>query len=140
MENPELVQLKTFPKTERLHSRKKIKELFSEGSSFFVHPFKLILLPQETEGGTLHQVLITVPKKHFKHAVDRNRIRRQIKELYRLHKGKWPPTPEPNQHYLIAILYLAKEKYDYDFLEQKFLAALERLKTKSESAAIDSKQ
>ena len=132
------VYSKTFTKAERLHSRKKIKELFSKGSSFFVHPFKLILLPQETEGGTLHQVLITVPKKHFKHAVDRNRIRRQIKELYRLHKDKWPATPQPHQHYLIAILYLAKEKYDYDFLEQKFLAALERLKTKSESRSKDS--
>ena len=140
MENPKLVQLKTFPKTERLHSRKTIQELFSEGSSFFVHPFKILVLPQVTEGKRPHQVLITVPKKHFKHAVDRNRIRRQIKELYRLHKEKWPPTPEPRQHYLIAILYLAKEKYDYDFLEQKFLAALERLKTKSESAPIDSKQ
>jgi ribonuclease P protein component len=135
-----LLPNRTLPKIERLRSRKLIKELFSKGSSFFVHPFKILVLPQVTEGEMPHQVLFTVPKKHFKHAVDRNRIRRQIKELYRLHKEKWPPTSQPNQHYLIAILYLAKEKYGYDFLEQKFLAALERLKTKSESGPIDSKQ
>jgi len=127
MDKPEDVQPKTFTKAERLHSGKLIKELFSEGSSFFVHPFKLILLPKEAEGDIPHQVLISVPKKYFKHAVDRNRIRRQIKELYRLHKEKWPPPTQSNQHYLIAILYLAKEKYDYDFLEQKFLAVLNRL-------------
>src|SRR4051812_43206035 len=77
-----------FPKEERLSSKKLIEELFSKGSSYYLYPFRLLVKDEKLpEGQLFPQVLISVPKKKFKKAVDRNRLRRQIKEAYRLNKG-----------------------------------------------------
>lgn len=73
-----------FPKSEKLKKEKVIKQLFSKGKSVYKYPFKLLWLPNAVaEEQTNPQVLVSVPKRAFKKAVDRNRIKRQIKEAYR---------------------------------------------------------
>ena len=73
----------TLGKTERLKSRKLIKKLFEEGISIKNYPFRLVYIATETPP---IKSSFSVPKRNFKKAVDRNRIKRLIKEAYRLEK------------------------------------------------------
>lgn len=71
-----------FPKSHRLCSKYLIDKLFEPGcsKSFSAFPLRLIIRTVEEENT---QLLISVPKRYFKHAVDRNRVKRQIREAYR---------------------------------------------------------
>lgn len=98
----------TFKKPERLSSKKEIQELFKNGSSFYLYPFKVVTLPNVES--KVHQVLFSVPKRIFKHAVDRNLLKRRMREAYRLHKHLL--TIEP-QVLNIAYIYTSKDILDY---------------------------
>src|SRR5574344_2820787 len=75
-----------FPKAEHLTSRREIEALFSKGSmAAYKFPLRAIFHISNSESVPV-KVLISVSKRHFKHAVDRNRAKRQIREAYRLHK------------------------------------------------------
>ena len=76
----------TFTKEERLCNKKLIDELFHNGSSFLCYPFKVSWLLTDTPQEFPAQVLLSVSKKRFKHAVDRNLLKRRIREAYRLNK------------------------------------------------------
>ncbi len=76
----------TLGKAERLKSRKLIGKLFEEGSSLKVYPFKLVYLKTTHTSDFPVQTAFSVPKRKFKKAVDRNRIKRLLKEAYRLDK------------------------------------------------------
>jgi ribonuclease P protein component len=75
----------TLSKKERLSSGKRIEQLFSSGQTFNVYPIRVIYFLGHTESPGI-QVLFSVPKKRFKKAVDRNRIKRLLREAYRLQK------------------------------------------------------
>ena len=116
----------TFPKEERLHSKKMIQELFEKGSSFYLYPFKIIYLKsQETTGA--NQVLISVAKRNFKKAVDRNLVKRRVREAYRLHKHRLNFSQKNKSPLLIAYLYTAKEIHPFHFIENKLIKSLTRL-------------
>lgn len=117
----------TFRREERLKSKKLIDQLFAEGKGISSNPIRLLYLPQESEN-RFPQVLFTVSKRNFKRAVDRNRIKRQMREVYRLHRDRYFPSEAKNA-YLLAFIYTAKEKIPYNILEKKLNLALERLKT-----------
>jgi ribonuclease P protein component len=125
-----------FPKEERLTSKKLIEDLFKNGSSYYLHPFRLLFLYNKSEKQNLAfpQVLFSIPKRNFKKAVDRNRIRRQLKEIYRKNKyelfGKAGPDVLPAS---LAILYTAKEKISFEMLEKKLILILLRLKEANNS-------
>jgi ribonuclease P protein component len=119
--------LNKFPKKERLSSKKLIKELFSKGSSFFLYPFKIFYLANYPESTpAVDQVLISVPKKHFKSAVKRNSVRRKIKEAYRLNK---PVIKESDRslYYIIGFVYISKDILPYNEIDLKLKAILKRL-------------
>ena len=94
-----------FKKEERLSKEKHIQELFDKGSSFYLYPFKVFFLLNRDPEFPVHQILISVSKKNFKKAVDRNLIKRRIREGYRLNKNR---LPDQNK-LLIAYIYSAKE-------------------------------
>lgn len=80
---------KSFCKNERIVSQKQIDKLFAgDGShSRAAFPLRVVYLIEDGMGGmSSAQVLISVPKRKFRHAVDRNRVKRQIREAYRLNK------------------------------------------------------
>ena len=79
----------SFKKEERLCNVKLIEKLFTDGSSFLVYPFRIIWLSEVANSVHPVQVLISVPKKRFKRAVDRNLLKRRIRELYRIHKSEF---------------------------------------------------
>ena len=76
----------TFNKQEKLKSRKLTKQLFAEGKSFLVFPIKVVYLPIVELVDFPIKVGVSASSKTFKHAVDRNRIKRVLKEQYRLYK------------------------------------------------------
>ena len=78
---------KTLRKEERLNSLILIERMFSGGSkSLSAFPLRAVFLPVEGEDYPTASYLISVPKKRFKHAVDRNRVKRQVREAIRKHK------------------------------------------------------
>ncbi len=118
----------TFTRDERLKSKKLIQELFDKGSSFYLSPLKVLYLPYTPEDGKQNQVLVTVPKRLFKKAVTRNKIRRRIKEAYRLHK--YLLTAENlKSPLLIAYIYIGKEVLDYKLIEKQLIKSLSRLRS-----------
>ena len=116
----------TFPKDERLSSKKIIKELFAKGSSLYLYPFRLLHLPAEGPVA-LPQVLFTVPKRHFKKAVSRNLLKRRMREAYRRHKATFFLRAEKKTPAFLAILYIAKEEIPFDMIEKKLILALGRM-------------
>ena len=112
----------TFKKHEKLTSEKAIKELFERGSSFYLSPFKVLSIPQPLTGSA-SQVLISVPARNFKRSVDRNKIKRRIREAYRLNKGQF----ESGSKCLIAYIYVAKDILPSTEIHQKLLLTLEKL-------------
>jgi ribonuclease P protein component len=112
----------TFKKDEKLSSEKWIKELFEKGSSFYLHPFKVIILPHPNSTCP-NQVLISVPARNFKRSIDRNIIKRRIREAYRLHKHQFVS----NQKWLIAYIYTAKEILPSALIHEKLPLTLTRI-------------
>ena len=114
----------SFKKAERLNSKKLIKELFNKGSSFYLYPFKVIYLSDPSDTPNT-QVLISVSKRNFKKAVDRNKIKRRIKEAYRLNKGQLN-TPHS---ILIAYIYTSREILSFQEIQNKIISSFDKLMT-----------
>lgn len=118
----------TFKKEERLYKRKNIEALFSKGAFFFSFPFKIIWLETEKQQDFPAKLLISVPKRNFKRAVDRNRVKRLIREAYRKNKGLLYGALEFQNIYLnFAIIYTQKEIFSYQEIESSIIVMLEKL-------------
>ena len=76
----------SYPKKEKLKSQKRIEQLFSEGKSVNAYPLRMVYLKSDFNGNTTFKTGVTVSKRNFKKAVDRNRIKRLLREAYRLNK------------------------------------------------------
>ena len=118
----------TFTKKERLKSKKIIGRLFNkEGSSFAIYPLRVIWLKIPLDSSFPAQFTVSVPKRKFKIAAHRNRIRRQIKEAYRLNKHiLYKYLEEEDMQIAFMILYTGKEAISYQEIEQKVVALLHR--------------
>ncbi|KAA3440791.1 ribonuclease P protein component [Rufibacter hautae] len=119
-----------FPKEERLRSKKLIEQLFREGSSFNSYPLRFVALQVPGSAELPVQVLVSVSKRSFKKAVDRNRIKRQMREAYRLHKHTLSKANPEGGTWCIGILYIGKEKSPFNVISKKLNLGLERLLTK----------
>lgn len=108
------VHMFSFSKDERLCSRKAIDRLFAEGKGFTIFPLRILHLPQET-----NQILVSVSKRHFKRAIDRNTIKRRIREGYRLNKHLLLSSGQA-----IGYIYLAKEILPSQVIHEKIKLSL----------------
>ena len=101
----------TFKKREHIVSTRLIETLFGSGSkSMAAYPLRAVyqMVPRTLTDIPV-QVLISVPKKHFKHAVDRNRVKRQVREAYRHQKQTLFDAVSEDQSLLLAFVWLSDE-------------------------------
>lgn len=115
---------KTFPKKEKLKSKKLFDRLFAEGKAIKAHNVKLFYLRTELPVAVPFQVGVTVPKKNFRSAVKRNRIKRLLREGYRLNKHAIFNNSEDSFAFLF--LYLGKEMPDYQATESSIKEILQK--------------
>lgn len=111
-----------FRKEERLHSKISIQELFDKGSSFYLYPFKVLFIKGKPDS-TINQVLFTVSKRNFKRAVDRNKIKRRVREAFRLNKSQLSIP----QKLLIGYIYTPKEILPYAQIAEAMVKSFKRL-------------
>ncbi len=116
----------SLTKPERLSQKKLIQELFDKGSSFYLYPFKILVLPQTNPTVAIHQLLISVPKSIFKRAVDRNKIKRRIREGYRLNKSILPQ----DKKFSFAYIYTAKEILPSAQIHEKIILSFKKIAAK----------
>ena len=117
-----------FPKSERLNSNIKIDRLFTDGKAFLVYPLRTVyFISSENPSGV--EVLISVPKKKFKRAVHRNRIKRLIREAYRLNKNELCNVViSGNLQMQVAFVYVADKELNFHELNDKMKQILDQLK------------
>ena len=117
-----------FPKKQKLCGEKVIERLFANGKSISEKPFRAIWNFEKNNDQVFVKSLIVVSKKRLKLAVDRNVVKRRIKEAYRLQKKQLECFLEgTNQQLNLAIIYQQEEILDYKTLEEKINLLLSRL-------------
>lgn len=109
-----------FTKAERLTRKKVIESLFAEGRSFSAYPLKVVFQPGTERQ---NQVLISVPVRAFPKAVDRNTLKRRIREGYRLNKAMLAASTR----YSLAYIYIAKEILPSTAIHEAIQTSLRRL-------------
>ena len=117
-----------FPKKQKLCGEKVIERLFANGKSISEKPFRAIWNFEKNNDQVCVKSLIVVSKKRLKLAVERNVVKRRIKEAYRLQKKKLECFLEStNQQLNLAVIYQEEEILDYKTLEEKINLLLSRL-------------
>lgn len=121
----------TFIKEERLSSQKDIDFLFENGSSFISYPLRIIFKERDSDSSSLPSILVSVSKKRFKRAVKRNRIKRLIRETYRLNKNELTEfLVLKKKNLLIAFLYVSNDLLEYPEIDKSMKKAIEILKNR----------
>lgn len=119
----------TFKKYERLCSRLLMDRLFQgDNRSVSAYPIRAVFLPVERSEQQGVSVLISVPKKRFHDAVDRNRVKRQLREAYRKHKHVLiEQMSEREQGLLIAFVYVSPQIESTDYIEKRMTRLLGKI-------------
>ena len=107
----------TYPKTEKLKSRTVINSLFSDGKTIGKYPLRLVYIENCAENADKIKFGVSVSKKHFKKAVDRNYFKRVLRECYRLNKHLILETT--NRKFSIMFFYQTKERLTYQEINEK---------------------
>lgn len=113
----------SFGKEERLSKKKSIDELFKKGASRLSFPVKYIFTRNPDKTCRAHQILISVPIKNFRKAVDRNTLKRRIREGYRLNKALLHGTPA----LCIAYIYIAREILPSEVIHKSICVSMKEL-------------
>lgn len=116
----------SFSKSERLCGTVAINMLFTKGHVIYKHPLKIVWLPCELDNNHAVKVVISVSKRNFKKAIDRNRIKRMLRECFRLNKYIIEQELHGHKGYL-ALVYTGKELPNYWNLELIIIQLFKRL-------------
>ena len=110
----------TYNKDEKLKSQKAIEQLFTEGKSVSAYPLRMVYLNNQSQ----LKVGVSVSKRNFKLAVHRNRVKRLLREGYRLNKNLL--IDNKLDHYTLMILYISKEMPNFKTIDKKMKALLSK--------------
>jgi ribonuclease P protein component len=114
----------TYPKKEKLKSKTTIDLLFSEGNSVSKFPLRLVYVENKEENAELMKMGVSVSKKYFKKAVDRNYFKRVLRETYRLNKHILIDNLE--KPYAFMFFYQTKEQLSYQEIEEKTIQLFQK--------------
>ena len=122
--------MSTFPKDERLNSRKQIAALLAGGNKMHIYPFRIYWMLSSCDTPSFHlEAAFSVPKKKFKRAVWRNRIKRMMREAFRLEKeGLKSGLADTAGNLSLLIIYTPKKEEPYPVIHQGTHKMLEELK------------
>lgn len=113
---------------ERLKSAKQLGILFKEGRSFVKFPLRFVWMPAARTGASPARVAFSVPRRKWKRAVDRNLLKRRMREAYRLQKESLYNVALPDEgQILIACIYLADTKLAFEDIKSAMRKALKHL-------------
>lgn len=118
---------RSFNKHEKLKSEKAISDLFMNGQTITLYPLRLIYKIQSDSVDSKTKTAVSVSKRNFKRAVDRNRIKRLLREAYRLNKSHF--FNNTNNEYALMILYLGKDMPDFNLINSKLKLLLGKFST-----------
>lgn len=125
--------METFKKEERLYNKKVIELLFREGTKFYINPYKVVWMRYDHNWEFPAKILISVSKHSIKKAVVRNRIKRQIREIYRRNKREfYNVLDKKHEKCIFSIIYAAKDVLSYAEQEKKIILILQRLQKEYE--------
>ena len=119
-------------KEERICSKKLIDQLFTGGIAHAMSAFPLRVVYMNTERNTDEpqaKMLVSVPKRCFKRAVKRNRVKRQLREAYRLNKERLIShlATTPEKGVAMAFIWLDNKLYDHDVVDRQMRKLLKRI-------------
>jgi ribonuclease P protein component len=114
----------TYPKIEKLKSKTTIDLLFSEGKSVSKYPLRLVFTPIDLQNEEKIKMGVSVSKKYFKHAVDRNYFKRVLRETYRLNKHLLIDNME--RPYAIMFFYQTKDRLKYEEIHEKTIQIFQK--------------
>ena len=117
----------TFTKAERITGEKRVDAIFASGKSFISYPLRVVYLQHEQSPIHSCSILITVPKKRIKKAGHRNRIKRLIRESYRLNKELVNDIEFGEQSLDIAFVYVKDTVSDYKEIQKGVKKALRQI-------------
>lgn len=115
----------TYPKHEKLKSRTLINQLFSEGKSVSKYPLRLVYVQVSELEDSNVKLGVSVSKKHFKKAVDRNYYKRVLRETYRLNKSILTKVVV-DKKYAFMLLYQTKDRLTYQEVHEKTIQLFEK--------------
>ncbi|RZJ69502.1 MAG: ribonuclease P protein component [Flavobacterium sp.] len=121
----------TYPKNEKLKSRTVISLMFTEGKSVSKYPLRLVYLPMDEAEGTPLKMGVSVSKKHFKKAVDRNYFKRVLRETYRHHKHLLLDSLEKPHAFML--LYQTKDRLSFEEINTKTIQLFEKFALRDKS-------
>ena len=126
-----MTKTNSFSKAEHLCGEKRIAELYTKGDAFIVYPIRVVYKISPREEEVAARAMVSVPKKRFKRAVKRNRIKRLLRESYRLNKMELFTLLEGTKlQIFIAFNYVSDEEMDFFTIEKKMKIALAKLADK----------
>ncbi len=114
----------SYPKTEKLKSKRIIDLLFSEGKSVSKYPLRLVYVKHDFEEEVPLKIGVSVSKKYFKNAVDRNYFKRVLRESYRLNKHLLVENVDAK--YCLMFFYQTNERLSYQEINQKTIQLFEK--------------
>lgn len=117
----------TFSKQERLCGVNRVDALFKDGSSFVCYPFRVIYKETTALEEPSVRFLVSVSKRKLKHAVDRNRVKRLVREAYRMNKHQLSAAVTTGSAFHMAFIWIPSEILSFDKVNQKMNASLKRL-------------
>jgi ribonuclease P protein component len=126
-----MIHPNSFSKAEHLCGEKRITRLYTQGDAFIAFPMRVVFLIEPKSDKVPSNVLVSVPKKRFKRAVKRNRLKRLMREAYRLNKQPLIEKLEEKQMQIhIAFNYISDDVLDFQAIDKKMILSLQKLMDK----------